>query len=139
MKKLFFLLIAAAALFFVPAKSIAQATSFSKTISNPLSNIINTGIDTLTTSVTNSYYIHGLQITVTKVSGTVGGSAILYGTIDGTNYVATGDTVSLTNVAVQSSILTKTNSVYTKYRWIITGTGTMSARATAYIIGQKYF
>lgn len=136
MKKFLFIIIAA---FTLVTASFAQATSFSKTITNPLSNIVNTGVDTLTTSVTNSYYIHGLQLTVTKVSGTVGGSAVLYGTIDGTNWVATGDTVSLTNVATQSTILTKTNSVYTKYQWRITGTGTMSARATAYIIGQKYF
>lgn len=99
--------------------------------------VTDSGSDTLDVSIPGYQAVVGIQFVATKGSGTVAGTARLYGSIDGTNYVATGDTLTLTNVTTNSVIWSKTTPVYTKYRIIATGSGTMVATISAKAIARK--
>lgn len=130
MKKLFLILMATAALSLSEAN--AQTSFYPKT-----GTVVDTGSDTLDLAIPGYQALVGIQFVATKNSGTAAGIARLYGTIDGTNYVATGDTLTLANVATNSVIWTKTAPVYTKYRIIVTGSGTMNATISAKAIARK--
>lgn len=113
--------------------AVQAQTAFSHTASNPTGAVVNTSVDTMTYSMQKGYKLVGIQTIVTKVSGTVAGTSILYASIDGTNYVATGDTLTNTNVATNSFLVTKANP-YRYWRILTTGSGTMSATTAAKII-----
>lgn len=117
---------------------VAQAqTPFNHTTFNPTGSVVDAGADTLTVDFPSWNVAVGIQPVITKVSGTVAGTSILYGSIDGSNYVATGDTLTNTNIAKNTKIIKLTTPVYRKYRIITTGSGTMSATTAAYITGLK--
>jgi len=71
----------------------------------------------------------GVQVVVTKISGTVAGNCKLFGSIDGLNYVQieTTDSLALTDVATQTYIWQVAPSPYDKLKCTCTGSGTMSA------------
>lgn len=77
-----------------------------------------------------------IQVIVNKLSGTAAGTAVVYGAIstntatggDTTCWVPTGDTLTVTNTAVNSKIFQYNNGLYTNYRVVITGSGTMTTR-----------
>jgi hypothetical protein len=84
-----------------------------------------------------------VQVVVTKISGTVGGTISLLGSIDGSNFVA------LNTEETQTALATKTaadasgtyhwrlkSNDFTYYRVSWTGTGTMSASFTAQILAR---
>jgi uncharacterized membrane protein len=67
----------------------------------------------------------GIQVIVTKVSGTVAGTVLLQGTIDGTNYVDVNtDTLTLTNQATNTKVWALSSVPYRIYRVKLTTTGT---------------
>lgn len=113
---------------------------------NPAVNMTATQ-DTLINAGTTSHVkllvAHYATVTVatviTKVSGTVGGSVALQGSIDGINYYAISgaSNLTLTDVASQGTLWTLTNSPYSYYRVLSTGTGTMRAVVTAKILPKK--
>lgn len=105
--------------------------------------------DTVTNTGTGALYakrIAGpgtvtIQVNVTKVSGTVGGTITLYGSLDGVNYSA------LNTEETQTALATKTaadasatyhwrlkNSPFLYYEVGWAGTGTMVATFTGYIL-----
>jgi hypothetical protein len=133
--KKIFLLIASVALITIGAS--AQSATFSQTASNPTGAYSNTGLDTVTVTLTNYFKTVSIQPVATKVSGTMAGTAVLYASVDGTNFVATGDTLTCTNVAVNTAIWSKTDPAILKYRIIFTGSGTMAATAAAKLFGRK--
>lgn len=114
----------------------AQST-FSHTASNPTGAVVNTGSDTMTIEFPSYNVAVGIQPVITKVGGTVAGTSILYGSIDGINYVAAGDTLTNTNVSKNTKVMKLLTPVYRKYRIITTGSGTMSATTAAFITGLK--
>jgi hypothetical protein len=84
-----------------------------------------------------------IQVNVTKISGTVGGTISILGSIDGTNYVA------LNTEETQTALATKTaadaTAVYhwrlkgndfTWYRVSWTGTGTMAASFSGLLLSR---
>lgn len=82
-------------------------------------------------------------VTVTKISGTVGGTISLLGSIDGTNYKAINtmgtQTAMATITATDASNAYHwylTGSPFTYYRVSWTGTGTMSASFTAKLLAR---
>ena len=85
-----------------------------------------------------------IQVTVTKISGTVAGTISLLGTVDETNYkaillagVSTAlNTYTATDVASQTFIFVVPNNPYLRYRVSWTGTGTMSASFTAKMLAR---
>lgn len=115
----------------------AQLITFSHTATNPTGTITNTGTDTLNATINGYSAATGIQLAVTKTSGTVAGIARLYGSIDGANYVATGDTLTLTDVAVNTVIWRKDVPVYVNYRIRTTGSGTMVATTQAKAVQRK--
>lgn len=71
------------------------------------------------------------QVVVTKISGTVGGSIGLYGSIDGTNWSLIGSASTPTDATANYSFNTTVSWYY--YQLKYTGTGTMSASIKAFI------
>lgn len=103
----------------------------------------NSGSSTLTLPLTLWYNTVTIQSVITKVSGTVGGTATLQGSIDGTNFVtvssAYADVTSYTptDQTTNSKLFIVTGSPYRYYRISYTGTGTMVATQKAYILPNK--
>ena len=101
------------------------------------------GIDTLTnaTSQTTTIAVSGkkanvgFQVNVTKISGTVGGSIDYQGTKDGTNY-ETLETDSLANASGVYGFSASYNG-FTKYRIVITTTGTQSSSYTVWALYRQ--
>lgn len=71
------------------------------------------------------------QVIVTKISGTVGGTLGLYGSMDGTNFSLIGSAATPSDATANYSF----NSVvaWRYYRIGYTGTGTMSASFKSYL------
>ncbi len=105
--------------------------------------VTNTGTVYLTGAVNGYKNVTSIVVVATKISGTVGGTISILGSIDGTNYYA------LNTRDTQTALATKTASdASAVYGWRITGndfryyrvswtgTGTMSASFTAKIFAQ---
>jgi hypothetical protein len=85
-----------------------------------------------------------IWIAVTKISGTVGGTITLQGSLDGTNFKAlntVGTQTALATITATDATNTYhyilTGSPFTYYRVSWTGTGTMAASFRAYIFRAK--
>lgn len=129
MKKLTFLALALAFCISVNAQN---------TVTNMTGNgatVTNSGSASCSLAVNYTHEQLSIQITATKVSGTIAGTAILYGSVDGTNYNAIGsDTLTLTNVTTNTKVWVLTNANYAYYKVTVTGSGTMAAT----IVGKLY-
>lgn len=99
--------------------------------------LVNTDNATKIFTVTAGYNCIAIQPVVTKISGTVAGTVVLYGTVDGTNYVSLGDTLTCTNQATNTDIFVKTNAPYYKYKLYFSQTGTDSTKIKVWIIERK--
>jgi hypothetical protein len=140
-----FLIVGLVALFtIIAAPSNGQTVNLVSGTSALFETVVNTGNAFLTTprllQERASYTV--VQVNVTKVSGTVGGTITLLGSLDGTSFVA------LRTIETQTALPTITAADATAaYHWRIngspfpfyrvswTGTGTMNATFTA----QAYF
>jgi hypothetical protein len=106
------------------------------------SPVTNTGTATATATINNSYETATIQAVFTKTSGTLGGTATLQASLDGTNYatvatqatVAGAATYTVTDVASQSVIFIINKAPYKYYRVSWAGTGTMVGTLAAYIL-----
>lgn len=88
-----------------------------------------------TKQITGTQACLSIQTTVTKISGTVGGTLTLSGSLDGVTYDVIGsDVFTATNVASQCNIWALGQSNYVYYRVTYAGTGTMSAKMQTYYI-----
>ena len=77
-----------------------------------------------------------IQATAVKLGGTLAGKVYLQHTLNGTDYI-TIDSLTLTNVSRSSKIFTITTTPAVKYKLSFQTTGTVSARAEAYIIRRR--
>lgn len=76
-------------------------------------------------TLTGGYYSIGIQAVVTKVSGTVGGTAIIQGSLDGANYVTIGSsTLTFSDQAVNTAVWSITPSTYQYHRVKFVSSGT---------------
>lgn len=105
--------------------------------------VTNTGSGALTCRRLVGAGAIGIQVNVTKVSGTVGGTITIKGSLDGTNFVALNTEETQTALATKTAAdasgsyhwrLTRNQCAYYQVSW--TGTGTMVATFTAQIIKQ---
>lgn len=113
-------------------------TAFSQTATNPTGAILNTSVDTMVLVMSGGYNAAvGIQPVITRATGTMAGTAILYGSINGTNYVATGDTLTLTNAATNTTIWTKSQPIYKYFRILVGGATTVTGTASAKALGIK--
>lgn len=115
--------------------------------------VTNTGSKSLTYDMINSYYPHvSIHLSVSRISGTLDGTAVLLGSNnDSTWYpvvtdvildtsgitVKLSDTVDLTNVAAVEKIWIVDPGVYKHYKVTVTGAGTMSARIAGVLCAFK--
>jgi hypothetical protein len=100
--------------------------------------VVNAASVSKTFTVTAGYSAVAVQPVITKISGTVGGSAILYYSLDGTNFSPAGDTLTLANVTTNSKVFAKVTAPGVYYRVTTTGTGTMSAQVRIYYLVRKH-
>lgn len=114
----------------------------SHTKSNPTGAVVNTGADTSSAQLGGLYETLLISPMVTKISGTVGGKAILQVSANGlagTWTSPTGDTLTLADQAVNSANFKLPKDAFLFYRVITTGTGTMSATVTVPYVGKKNY
>lgn len=120
MKRIFYLVVMMFAFVAIQAQTLTTWTKSTDTLAN--STTVN-----LTMSVRGSYDHAVFQTVATKVSGTPGGSAKLYGSVDGTNYHAiraAADTLALANVTTNSKIWEMDSIKYPYYKIVYTGHAT---------------
>lgn len=79
-----------------------------------------------------------IQPVLTKVSGTVAGTVVLYESLDGTNYKSTGDTLTLANSTTNTVVWKKVSPVPVFYKATTVGSGTMSAIVRIYYVPRKH-
>jgi hypothetical protein len=84
-----------------------------------------TNTDTVIVNLTLSTILDGviLQPVITRVSGTAAGKVVLTQSINGIDFIRT-DSLVLSNVAKNTSFITKTGTVAPYYRVEITSSGT---------------
>lgn len=129
MKKII-LLLSLLSFYFVTSAQVAG--SFSQTASNPTGAITNTSIDTVNYTLSHSYHIISAQVSVTKLTGTMAGTATLYYSVDGVRYIAVGTPLTLTNVANNTTVWDVTSAARF-FRIITGGATTVTATVTAKI------
>lgn len=136
MKKLFVLLLLS-----VSFSSFGQAVNPAVTIKNSIDTLINAGTVTSPILVVTPASTLTFQVVVTKISGTVGGSVALQGSLDGVNYFAISgaSNLTLTDVASQKNLWILTGANYSYYRLLSTGSGTMRALVVAKYLHRKNF
>lgn len=122
MKKILFLLMLVIG--FISMASAQKATLMPLVAGD---TVVNAGTVTKTFSASAGYSAMGVQPVVTKISGTVAGTLFLYQSLNGTDFVKTTDSLSLTNVATNTVVWSKITTPGVYYRVIATGVGTMSA------------
>ena len=97
--------------------------------------VTNTGTVTMTARVPGDGTGISVQVNTEKVDGTPAGTAKLYGTVDGSNYVQIAtDTLAVQNVANGSKIWVISGHPYTSYRVVVTGTGTSNYIVTGEVL-----
>lgn len=135
MKKLFLLLALSAFTMLSFAQSQPNNTASPMIVSGD--TVINTGTRTATLKSTSKFDVVAIQAVITKVNGTVGGYAILQGSLDGLTYVnVSTDTLKLANVTTNSKIWLVESSPYLYYRESVTGANTMKALNKCYLLGR---
>jgi hypothetical protein len=140
MKKIFFLLLASG-LLMASHGAHAQAGKFS--LANPngfaLDTLTNTTPKAASLQVNGYMKTVAVQVTVTKISGVVAGTAVLQGSLDGVSYsnVAGATAFTLTDVASQTASWQLVDPGYLYYRVLFTGSGTMSASFSGIILARK--
>lgn len=74
-----------------------------------------------------------IQPVITKATGTMAGVARLYGSVNGSNYILTGDTLALTNQTTNTGVWKLTAPAWVYYRIIVSGATTVTGTAAAKI------
>jgi len=123
---------------FIPEKSAAQTISL-VSASNGLARdtVTNTGVKRLTTVLKGYKATIGIQVDITKISGTLGGTLIPVASNDGVTWYAAGSgSLTVTDVAAQG-ILFAPPLGYAYYGVQWTGTGTMAGSFVAKLVARK--
>lgn len=121
--------------FFMPetAEAQLQPEKFTKVTQD---TIINAGTATVRVRAYGAYDTGAFQVVNTKVSGTVAGKTYFEGSVDGVNYV-TLDSLTNTNVAVNTKVFEDNPPAYLWYRFRSVGSGTMRAVTTGWSALKK--
>ena len=140
------LLLIAAFVAFAAISAKAQVASLLSPTQATFETVVNTGTVFLTTGKLQDLAVQQVtvQVNVTKVSGTVGGTISLLGSLDGTNFkainLADGQTALATITAADATASYHwrlTGSPFLYYRVSYTGAATMNATFTAQIYRNK--
>lgn len=141
MKNIFVLVATLMIAFSLPAKSQTANTlkdMLSSPTHVPTDTVTNTGVKYQIAAVAGYQDVITIQTVITKISGTVAGTVIIQGSLDGVNYTTIGtDSLTATDVATQSKSWSVNPSSFTHYRVSYTGAGTMSAKINSKILWRK--
>ena len=88
--------------------------------------------------ILGGYNVVSIQPVVTKVSGTIAGTVTVLVSVDGTNYIATGDTLTLSNKTINTTIFKYVGNPYWKYKIHAVGSGTMNGVLTVWYVCRKH-
>lgn len=99
--------------------------------------VVNTATVSKQFTASAGYSAIGVQAIITKISGTVAGTATFQGSIDNTNWETIGSAYTITD-ASQAKAFTQIGNPYQYYRVKFTGSGTMSASVRIYYVLRKY-
>jgi hypothetical protein len=114
---------------------------FKSTSNLATDTVVNTATEYLTSPVNTGNGPTTIQVVVTKISGTVGGTISLQGSVDGTSYKALNTEETQTALATITATdasnvyhwrLKDNPFLYYRVNWV--GTGTMSATVAAKLI-----
>lgn len=130
MKKFLFLMIASCGIAFGSLAQQSQVGSMTATNALTLDTVTNTATKNLSTGKVKTDGSISFVLTVTKISGTVGGTATLMGSNDGTNWAGIATAYTITD-ATQTKSFDSDKTKYLYYRIACVGTGTMSASVKA--------
>lgn len=146
MKKIVFIIAAVALMLAIRPEAKSQAALYNL-LSTPYGltsdTISNAATVTLTSGVVSGGSVTAtVQINITEISGTTAGTITLFGSLNGTEWIALTDasavpaiaTKTATDVASQQFIWRVTGNPMRYYRVSWTGTGTMSDRLTAQLV-----
>ncbi len=154
MKKLLFILALVVSVFVANAQTTPTEVTPDATISSQSYKYIwGTTLDTLTNADTlnfvyrvksSSRYGQTQDFTIKLysdfVSGTAGGTIIGYNSIDGVNYQANGDTITVTSLtadAMDTEVISLDNYLYPYYKLIYLQTGTAVTIPKVYIYTKR--
>lgn len=80
-----------------------------------------------------------IQPVITKISGTVGGTVVIWGSLDGVNYKSLATLIaSMANQTTNTDVYTLATAPYTYLKVVSTGTGTMSAKVRIYYVLRRH-
>lgn len=122
MKKISFLI---AILIALSYSGISQ-TRFTHTAGNVKDSIKDTGLDTLSYSLSRSYQLVSIQPVITKATGTMAGKSYLWSSVDGSNWKL-NDSLTLSDLTTNSVIWTKASAARF---WIVITGGATTVTAT---------
>jgi hypothetical protein len=88
--------------------------------------------------ITGGWSSLAIQPVVKRLSGTAAGSVVLYGSIDGVNYVATGDTLALTNQVTNTTLWKIGVPAYSFYKIVAISSGTVSEVLNVFYLVRRY-
>lgn len=121
-------------------KAKAQTSMVSSDNGTVLDTLTNAATEylTLSTQISSNFNIVEFALTVTKISGTVGGTATLQGSLDGTLwYTQPGVTAYTITDATQTTSFKVTDYGSRYLRIALVGTGAMSASYKGKFVARK--
>lgn len=127
MKKIIFLLV------FLSAMYVSNAQSYQSKIGD--TTITNAGSPSFTATVAGPKSNVTFGYNIAKTSGTIAGTIVLYGSVDGTNYAAI-DTLTLTDASAIKSVAFNYNA-YAKYKVTVNQTGTAVANYKIWLLYRR--
>jgi hypothetical protein len=130
MKKILILAVISALAFTAPAQVAMTATN-----GLTMDTVTNTATKNLVAKVKTDGSV-SIVFVVTKISGTVGGTATLQGSNNGTDYGDIATAYTITD-ATQSKTWDFDKTKYKSYQIKVTGTGTMSASIRGSVLGKN--
>lgn len=137
MKKI--ILFALMTLFCVTANAQSKVVNLkSTTTQKTLDTVTNSGTRIQRLQIAGYNDVVTVQPTFTKISGTLGGTATLMGSVDNVSYSPIGSAYTVTDTATQTNSWSVNPSIYQYYqlRWV--GTGTMAGSfSTPVLYRQK--
>lgn len=118
----------------IASSTVAQTTVV--TMTGSAATLTNAATVYVAVAPTQSYEQIAFQPLVTKVSGTIAGTATLQYSNDNTNFINT-DTLTLTNITTNTAIYPKTYNPAYYYRIKFTGSGTMVGTVSGYCLVEN--
>lgn len=100
---------------------------------------VNTGTSTKQLPIiTAGYAGAAIQVVLTRNSGAAGGSLVIQGSNDGSNWYTISSSVTPANSATQSFVFQIAEPLPVYLRSLLTGTGTMSVTQTVKYVYRKH-